>query len=69
MKEKSKIIASKTLFSDLSAKEAASTYAHTGQNKQSRSNYLIPESKSMQFFWSSQYALLLLIYLIQNCKN
>lgn len=50
MKEKSKIIASKTLFSDLSAKEAASTSAHKGPNKQGRSNCLIPES--MPFFRS-----------------
>lgn len=48
--QKSKIIASKTLFSDLSAKEAASTSAHVGLNKQDRSNCLIPESESLQLF-------------------
>lgn len=68
MKEKSKIIASKTLFSKLSAKEAASNSARTGLSKQSRPNYPIPESELIWLLWSSQYTLLLLIYLIENCN-
>lgn len=69
MKEKSKIYASKTLFSDLFAKKTASTSARMGPNKQSKSNYPIPAFESMQFFWSNQYTLLFLIYLVQNCKK